>query len=230
MARGIGRAMESALSPKERGASQPVRESLLMHPQRRELFRLLCLRPCATASELARQAGLSANAARWHLQRLAVAGLVVRGEAEAAYYPRGLIDPRDGPLFRVLAEGTARDVFRAVVDAPGSTQREVCGAVGVSRQAVFRAATRLVDQKLLSFVEDGRYRRYYPTDLLGKRQAAHAPHVKSFVESLLKALEAGGLAPQVLRRTNRQLLLRIGRGRPSEVLELTLDPFTTVLE
>ncbi len=119
MPRGIGRAMEKALVRDDGETPPAARESLLMHPQRRELFRLLCLRPCATAGELARQAGLSSNAVRWHLARMAEAGLVVR-DAAATYEPKGFIEADDRSLFRILAEGGTRAVFRAVLEAPAA--------------------------------------------------------------------------------------------------------------
>ncbi len=229
MPRGIGRAMEKALARDEGEAPPQARESLLMHPQRRELFRLLCLRPCATAGELARQAGLSSNAVRWHLVRMAGAGLVVR-DASATYFPKGFIDPADGPLFRVLAEGGTRDVFRAILEAPGSTQREVSSELGVSRQSVFKGASVLEGHRLVTSIQDGRFRRYYPTGLLFGRREAHRPRARAFADHLLKQLQAGGLTPNVLRRTDRQLLVRISRGKSAEALDLTLDPYTTVLQ
>lgn len=228
MPRGIGRAMETAIARKEPEEPRAAPELLFMHPRRRELFRLLCLRPCATAGELARQAHLSANAVRWHLEQLVVAGFVVR-DAEGAYHPRDFIDPADGPLFRILVEGAARAVLRQVLEAPGSSQREIAQALDVSRQSVFKSAAVLEAHGLVTSIEDGRFRRYYPTKLLSQRQEAHRPRARAFATAFLKRLEAGGLTPVVLRRMEGQMLLRIGRGRNAESLELPLDPYATVL-
>lgn len=229
MPRGIGRAMEKALAADDGETPPAARESLLMHPQRRELLRLLCLRPCATAGELARQAGLSSNAVRWHLARMAEASLVVR-DSVMTYYPKGFIDPEDRPLFRVFAEGGTRDVFRAILEAPGSTQREVSEELGISRQSVFKSAGALKHHKLVTSIKDGRSRRYYPTGLLFARRESHRPRAKAFADVFLKQLQTGGLTPHVLRRTDRQLLVRISRGKSAEALDLTLDPYTTVLQ
>ena len=230
MARGLGRALEKAIARKEDAATPAARESLFMHPQRREMFRLLCLRPCATAGELARQSGLSANAVRWHLQRLALANLVVRDPRAAYFFPKGFIDPGDGPLFRVLAEGGTRDVFRAVLETQGATQREIAEGLGVSRQAVFKSAGLLEAHKLLTSIEDGRFRRYYPTGFLFQRREANRSRAKGFADGLVKQLESSGLTPHVLRRTDRQLLVRIAHGKAAESLDLSLDPYTTVLQ
>jgi len=229
VARGIGRAMEKALAREEVKAPPKARESLLMHPQRRELFRLLCQRPCATVGELSRGAKLSANAVRWHLERMAHADLVVRDRA-GTFHAKGFIDPAHGALFRILSESGARDVFRAVLDAPGSTQKELCGALGVSRQSIFKTATALVGHKLLTSIEDGKFRRYYPTGLLFDRREENRPRARAFADELVKRLQAGGLTPHVLRHTENQILIRISHGRSAEVLDLPLDPFTTVLQ
>ncbi len=230
MARGIGRAFEKAIASEEGEAPPEARESLLMHPQRREMFRLLCLRPCATVGELARHAGLSPNAARWHLDRMSAIGLVARDSKAGFYYPRNFIDPEDGGLFRALAEGGTRDVFRTVLEMQGSTQSEIAGALGVSRQSVFKAAAELEAQRLLTHIADGRFRRYYPTGLLFERREANRTRARGFADALVKHLRAEALAPQVLRRTERQLLVRITRGKASETIDLTLDPYTTVLQ
>lgn len=229
MARRVGRALEKALASEQGEARPEVRESLLMHPQRRELFRLLCARPCATVGELAREAGLSSNAVRWHLERLAAANLIVRGPP-ATYYAVGFIDPKDGPLFRVLAEAGARHAFRAILEAPGTTQHELCAALGVSRQSVFKSTSVLERHGLATSIRDGRFRRYYPTELLAVRREAHRVRAKAFSDALVKRLEANGLTPKVLRSTDRELLVRIARGKSAEVLDLPLDPFTTALE
>lgn len=229
MPRGIGRALEKAIAQGDEEARPEARESLLMHPQRRELFRLLCLHPCATAGVLSREAGLSANAVRYHLEKLAAANLVVR-EPTATYYARGFIDPEDGPLFRALAEGSMRHIFRAVLETPGSTQRELAEALGVSRQSVFKSTNLLERHRLVTSIEDGRFRRYYPTDLLARRRDANRPRARAFADGLIKQLQAGGLTPHVLRRTDRQLLVRIARGKTAETIDLSLDPFTTVLQ
>ena len=228
MPRGIGRAMEKALAEKDGKSPAGARESLLMHPQRRELFRLLCLRPCATVGELAREAKLSANAVRWHIERLAGAALVVRDGS--AYYPKGFIEPADRTVFRTLAEPNARETLRAILEVPGSTQKELCEALGVSRQSVFKVASLLERQKLVSSIEDGRFRRYYPTGLLFTRREENRSRARTFVDALLKRLESGGLTPHVLRWSDRQLLVRIARGKSAEVLDLPLDPFTTALQ
>lgn len=229
MARGIGRAMEKALAREEGEAPPEARESLLMHPQRRELFRLLCQRPCATVGELSRAAKLSANAVRWHLERMVPANLVTRDRA-GTFHPKGFIDPEDGAVFRALSEAGARHVFRAVLEAPGSTQKELCVALGVSRQSVFKIAVVLVGHKLLTSIEDGKFRRYYPTGLLFNRREENRARARAFADGLVKRLQAGGLTPHVLRHTENQILIRIAHGRSAEVLDLPLDPFTTILQ
>ena len=229
MARGIGRAMEKALAREEGEAPPEARESLLMHPQRRELFRLLCQRPCSTVGELSRAAKLSANAVRWHLERMAQADLVAR-DPTRTFHPKGFIDPADAAVFRALSAPGARDVFRAVLEAPGSTQKELCGTLGVSRQSVFKNAVTLVGHKLLTSIEDGKFRRYYPTGLLFNRREENRARARTFAEGLVKRLQAGGLTPHVLRHTENQLLVRIARGKSAEVLDLPLDPFTTVIQ
>lgn len=229
MPRGMGRALEKALAHEQGETPRGTRESLLMHPQRREIFRLLCLHPCATVAELSHAAKLSANGVRWHLERMVHADLVVRA-VPGTFHPKGFIDPADGAIFRTLSEPAARDVFRAVLEAPGSTQKELCTALAVSRQTVFKATASLLGHKLLTSIEDGRFRRYYPTGLLFDRREENRTRSRAFADSLVKRLQVGGLAPHVLRRTENQILVRITQGRTAEVLDLPLDPFTTTLQ
>lgn len=221
--------MEKALAHEAAETPPEARESLLMHPQRRELFRLMCQRPCATVGELSRAAKLSANAVRWHLQRMVQADLIVR-DVPGTFHPKGFVGPADVPIFRALSEPAARGVFRSLLEAPGSTQKELCAALGVSRQSVFKRTAALLGHKLLTSIEDGKFRRYYPTGLLFTRREDNRARARAFADALVKRLQAGGLSPHVLRRTDNQLLVRIAHGRSAEVLDLPLDPFTTILQ
>jgi hypothetical protein len=157
------------------------------------------------------------------------ADLVARDGARM-FHPKGFIDPQHRAIFRVLSEAGARAVFRAVLEAPGSTQKELCGVLAVSRQSVFKTATSLVGHKLLISIEDGRFRRCYPTGLLFDRREENRARARTFAAELVKRLQAGGLAPHVLRHTENQILIRIAHGKSAEILDLPLDPFTTVLQ
>jgi len=76
-------------------------------------------------------------------------------------------------------------------------------------------------------VEDGRFRRHYPTDLLAHKRAANGPRAKSFAEAFMARLSDEGLSPEPLRSEDSMIVVRFGSTAKRVVLDVPLDPYLT---
>ena len=66
-------------------------------------------------------------------------------------------------VFRALADETRRDLFIALVTAPGlSTAQLVARTPGMTRWGVMKHITLLRDAGLIQTMSEGRQRRHYP--------------------------------------------------------------------
>ncbi len=223
--RSVGRALQAALAHGEPEEDLGIEGPSLAKAHRRHIFRYLCLRPCARAGEIGRALSLSEATVRWHERNLIENGYLDMDGPHL--YPRGLIDPRDVVLFALLAAPGRDAVLGAALADPGISLRELASRVGVTRQTASKAATELAEVDLLTSLEDGRFRRLYPTSLLQRKREANRARADAFVGHLLRRLQEDRLAPETLRRDDSMVLLRFGVGSQRVVLDIPLDPYLT---
>ncbi len=225
MARGIGRALQTVLSQDGPGEDLEVEGSSLANARRRALFRYLCLRPCARVGEVARDLSISHATVRWHERALLETGFL---EVDGLnVFPRGFIDPEDALLFHLLATPGRADVLRACFADPGVSLLDLAARIGLTRQSVSKVASELSDVGLVTLVEDGRFRRHYPTDLLAHKREANVPRLKAFADGFVRRLQDDGLRPEILRSEPGFLLVRFGTASQHVLLDVPLDPYAT---
>lgn len=223
--RRIGRALQAALTQEGPGEDLEIEGPSLSNARRRLVYRSLCLRPCARVGEIGRVLDLSHATVRWHERNLLENGYL---EMDGLHlFPTGLIDAADAGLFGLLAAPGRNAVLGACHESPGIALLELAARVGLTRQSASKMAAELADAGLVSIVEDGRFRRVYPTDALARRRETNRGRVDAFVGHLLRRLSSDGLAPEVLRRDEATLLVRLGAGPRRVVLDLPLDPYLT---
>jgi DNA-binding transcriptional ArsR family regulator len=225
MPRGLGRALQKAVAREGLDQDLEGQGSSLANARRRQVFRYLCLRPCARVSDIGRNLSISQATARWHTWDLIEHGFV---QAEGPrVFPSGLIDPDDAALFSMLATAGRATILAATFESPGISFQELSRRAHLTRQSASKIASELVQFGLVTLAEDGRYRRAYPTNLLAQKREANQGRANAFAEGLVRRLADEGLSPELLRRSERTLLVRFGAGARRVLLEVPLDPYAT---
>lgn len=235
MPKGIGKALERAIRSKDEGevAEKGNGEGKFefMNKNRQEIFQYLCLHPCSYATMISKATGLSLHATNWHLRRLVESDYVskkVRGK-KTVFYPVEMIALEDLPILEILNVDKAKAIYLSVLDKKGISQVEVCESLGLKHQAVIWYAKKLESLGLISSLEDGKYRRYYPTDLLIRKKDKNTERLKIFKDNVMKRFHKERLSPTILRSTEDKIVVRIARGSSKAVLTLHTNPFVTVL-
>lgn len=224
-ARGVGRAFQAALAQEGPGEDLEVEGPSLANARRRLVFRFLCLRPSARIGDISRALSLSQATVRWHERNLLENGYI---EMESDhFFPRGLIDPGDSTLFALLASPRRNDILVSCYDNPGISLLELASRIKLTRQSASKIATELSEAGLVTLVQDGRFRRLYPTGLMEKKREANRARVDAFCEHVLRRLAEDGLAPEQLRRDESTILVRFGVGPKRVVLDLPIDAYLT---
>ncbi len=225
MPKGLGRALETVLAQEGPGEDLEIEGRSLANARRRQVFRYLCLRPCARVGEIGRVLGMSHATVRWHERDLFENGYL---ELDGSHgFPRGLIDPEDAPLFALLATPGRSAVLLACFQDPGIPLLELAAAVELTRQSASKIASEFSDLGLVALVEDGRFRRHYPTELLAKKREANRPRAAAFADGFVRRLGEEGLSPELLRSGEGVLLVRFGSASKQVVLDLPTDPYAT---
>jgi predicted transcriptional regulator len=233
MPKGVGKALERAIKTKEESTEGEEVEAKFefMNKNRQEIFQYLCLHPCSYSTMISRATGLSLHATNWHLRRLVESEFISKKTIgkKTVFYPADMLAMEDLPLLEILNTDKAKAIYLAVVEKNGISQGEICEMLGLKHQAVIWYAKKLESLGLISSLEDGKFRRYYPTDLLHRKKDESSKRLKIFKDKILKRFQRERLSPTILRSTEEKIVLRIARGRSKAVLTLYTNPFITVL-
>lgn len=233
MPKGVGKALERAITTKEESTVGEDGEGRFefMNKNRQEIFQYLCLHPCSYSTMISRAIGLSLHATNWHLRRLVESDFISKKTIgkKTVFYPADMLAMEDLPLLEILNTDKAKAIYLAVVEKNGISQGEICEMLGLKHQAVIWYAKKLESLGLISSLEDGKFRRYYPTELLHRKKDESSKRLKIFKDRMLKRFQRERLSPAILRSTDDKIVVRIARGRSKAVLTLHTNPFITVL-
>jgi DNA-binding transcriptional ArsR family regulator len=235
MAKGVGKALEAAISPKEKkeisGSEKKSIKFEFMNANRREIFQYLCIHPCSYSSMISRATSLSLHTVNWHLRRLLESEYVSKflSGKKTVFYPTEMISLSDIPILELLNTEKARAIYIQIAQNNGIFQKELCGILQLNHQAVIWYTKKLELLGLITSLEDGKYKRYYPTQLLKTKKNENEKRMKQFQERLQDKFQRENLHPSVIRSTNDKLVVRISQGSTKAVLTLSTNPFVSVL-
>lgn len=229
----VGKAFERAIGAGEQPSSaEPRSKAHMMNPVRREVFEYICRFPCTTISRISKGIGRSIHTVQWHVRKLMEAGLVSESRTSGlnVFYPLSLVDPQDIPLLILLNDPKAKEMFLYIVENPGCSQSDLIEGLGISHQSAGRVAQKLLKRNLITRVDDGKYKRHYPTDILVKKREGSVTNAKRFKTFVIEKLSSEGMKPEIMRSGASEVMLRIAQGREKSVLRLSCDPYFTVLQ
>lgn len=141
---------------------------VLDNPVRARLNDLVLASPGATLEELRAAAGIAWGTAVHHLRRLEAHGLVVSTTAQARhrFFPANTAVSKHRASVAALQQPTAQRIARAVHDAPGIGQEQICVQLGLKGPSASKHLGRFANQGLVTVRADGRRRSYQATDEL----------------------------------------------------------------
>lgn len=232
MEKSLGKALRKRVSMEGEIIEQLPRKkgvSILMNQTRLSIFQYLCKYPCSHSRGLARDLEIATPTAEWHLKKMVDAELVKEKKIgkSTVFYPSDLLEIEDVPLLALLNVERARAVFLQTQRKPGETQKELYKSLGIGHQAVRWYASKLEELGMICSVEDGKYKRYYSTNLIFDR--ASRRRAKYYREKILMRLKEDGLEPSIIRLTDRELVIQLKTGARKSILRIPSDPFIAVL-
>ncbi|UCG68229.1 MAG: winged helix-turn-helix transcriptional regulator [Thermoplasmata archaeon] len=232
MQKGVGKAFEKAMMIKEEELTGEKEGKFeFMNKNRQEIFQYLCLHPCSHAKRISQACGLSQHATNWHLRRLLEDNYISKKSIgkKMVYYPSNMIAVEDIPILEILNIERAKSIYVSILEKKGVSQKEICEKLNLNHQAVIWYAKKLESLGLISSLEDGKFRRYYPTDLLIRKKDENTKRLRIFRDKVMKRFQRERLSPTILRTTEDKIVLRIVRGKDRAVLTLHTNPFVSVL-
>jgi hypothetical protein len=87
---------------------------------------------------------------------------------------------------------------------------------------------KLLEFNLIRELKEGRYTRYFATDLLQNLERKNKKRLRGFKKLILQTLKKEGLKPELIRSTEKELVVTIKLGKDVSTLKLYARPFTSV--
>lgn len=139
----------------------------LEHPHREALFRLIQGRPGIPVARLREATGMGNSTVTYHLRRLEQTGVVVskrHGRSRHFYENGGTYGRQQKDRFAVLQNDRTRQIATFVSRRPGSIQKDIRTAMGISSSLAVWHMKRLQAAGIVVARRRGRAVHYYPAD------------------------------------------------------------------
>ena len=188
------------------------RLTLLLHPLRREIYRLVCETPGLYFFELSNILTAPHGTVNWHLRKLEEASLIntIKFGGKRVYYSKALRSEEVEKAFVVLKHSTARKIFAYIMNNDGCHQTLIARALGVHHDTVRHHVERMKTATLVSIFKDGRKTCYSLDDVGLKLQEESINTISnSYVAALMDILEDNCLHPEIEEVTKESLTIRI---------------------
>jgi len=127
--------------------------------------------------KVCRDLGLAGGDVQYHIDRLEKNGSVKssRRGLYRHFYPSGIFGEREGVILSALAQETPRELLLHLVEAPGSSQEDLAGSLGLSAPSISWNMKRLTQLGLVERQQKGRFASY--------RVVGNAAEIAEFVRS-----------------------------------------------
>ncbi|MBW3583640.1 MAG: hypothetical protein KY455_11130 [Euryarchaeota archaeon] len=140
------------------------RDRLLKHGTREEIVSFVRENPGVATEEVRKHTGIGWGTVVYHLSALEQHGVIVSTKVgrHRSWFLPGSGNELRRQAMAVLQSQATRRVYETILAAPGSTQQEVAGEIGVTHGSVIFQVGRLQRVGLIRKEREGRFVRYWP--------------------------------------------------------------------
>jgi DNA-binding MarR family transcriptional regulator len=210
----------------QKGKYRIRKQSILMNQSRRAMYEYLCLHPCSLVSTIAKGLNMKESSVRWHLDKLVYQRFVnVQENGSTVFYPTRMIDPEHISLFRLMALSKSIDILSLIKSNEGVHQNEIGRELELNIRTVMKYLSDLEDLGLIRSANDGKYKRFYLTEMMDELWDFYRKNSKHFKEYLVQKARQDGLRPKVLLSSPELLKLKLDLGREIKVLTIPMIPY-----
>lgn len=188
------------------------RSLLLMHPLRREIYRIVSESPGSYFFEIASALELPHGTVSWHLKKLEAAGLVstMRFAGRRVFFSKALRSQAVEKAFVVLRSVATQQVFTYILNNEGCYQAQIADGLGHHHDTVRHHIQRLKDAKLVESIKQGRTVHYMLGEI-GKLILNSNTEIISnaYVEYLFSKLKEECLVPEIIDHESGKITIKI---------------------
>ncbi len=210
------------------------RSLLLMHPVRRNIYRIVSESPGSYFFEIASALELPHGTVSWHLKKLETSGLIgtLRFAGRRVFFSEALRSEDVEKAFVVLKSKATQNVFTYVLNNNGCYQAQIADALQQHHDTVRHHIQRLKKAKLIESIKQGRTVRYTLGEV-GKMILNSNTEIisKAYVEHLFSRLKEECLTPEVIELDGSKLTIRVScPGKDDAYLSIELKSWEFLLD
>ena len=210
------------------------RKTLLLHPLRREIYKIVSEFPGSYFFEIASALDLPHGTVSWHLKKLEKAGLVstIKYGGRRIYFSKALRTPEIERAFVVLRSKATQQVFEYILNNPGCYQVQIAEKLKLHHDTVRHHVKRLKDVGLIDMVKEGRTVRYFIGEV-GKKIIEGNTEIisRAYIEYLFSRLEEECFHPEIVELEMNKVTIRVScPGKEDAYLSIELKGWEFIKE
>ncbi len=221
--------LELLLSPEKNQIMEEFKvkkKSILMNSSRCATFQYLCLHPCSTVTGIARNLSVSESSVRWHLDKLILDRFVtVKESGSIIFFPTNMINFDHIDIFRLMAMDKSNAILESIKSKKGVFQNEISKELDLNIRTIMKYTSDLEYYGIIKCASDGKYKRYYITNLMDQLKEYYRKNSKHFKDYIINKTRRDGLCPKIMLSTPEVIKLKLEIGGDIKVLTLPLIPF-----
>lgn len=195
--------------------------SLLMHPVRRDIYRIIIESPGNYFLNIANTLDIPQGTVAWHLKKLQNAGLLetIKFGGKKIYFSPELRHPEIEKAFAVLKSKGAQQIFQFIINHRGTYQSEIARALNQHHDTVRHHITKLLEVNLIEFSKKKRSAHYF-IGSIGKKILRGNIEVisRAYIGELFSKLRMECLIPTLLDYSDRHMTIKISCPESDDVI------------
>ncbi|MHA1720854.1 MAG: winged helix-turn-helix transcriptional regulator [Promethearchaeota archaeon] len=184
----------------------------LLHPTRRNIYKILCENPGTYFYKLMKQGSESSATLLYHLSKLEDDGLITSAKIDGKriYFPKNLRTKEIERAYMLLKNKNALHIFLYIVNNEPCFQNQIAREFNLHHDTIRHHAARLADAELIEKEKKGKH-VFFRIGRVGKAilEGSIILFSESYIRFIISKLADDCHFPEIVSRTKDQLTIRV---------------------
>ena len=146
-------------------------QNVLDNRNRLSIFNYVISNPGCTPSEISSRQNMKNGTVKYHVQMLEAQGKIIlkrMGKYTRLFNTSRAKSEQEKTVFAYIKNETSKNLLCAIIEEPGVTNQRLSERFGLDKSSVHWHMERFLNDKLVTFEQDGRFKKYYAEPCVGR--------------------------------------------------------------
>lgn len=146
-------------------------QNVLENRNRLNIFNYVANNPGCTPSEISTRQNMKNGTVKYHVQMLESQGKIIlkrMGKYTRIFNTSKANTEQEKTVLAYIKNDTSRNILWAILEEPGVTNQRLSERFGLDKSSVHWHIERFLNDNLVTFEQDGRFKKYYVEPTVGK--------------------------------------------------------------